>query len=112
MARQAVVDQREQVARLEDFDEVAHVVERPGGADLTGEPPARLVVGLGRGERMLDAIGDAVLKVAGQPLARRSIIIGNEGAADLVREGRGLRRQQVAEIQAQIGSSDARAMRP
>ena len=95
MAREAVGDQRQHVPRLEQVAQLAHVVERLGGADLAGKPPACLVVGLGSGEHVADAVDHTVLEVAAEPLASCGAI-REERAADLFGEGLRLRRQEIA----------------
>ena len=95
MAREAVGDQRQQVPRLEHVAHLAHILERLGGADLAGEPTACLVVGLGSGEHVTDAVGHAVLEVAGDPLASGRAI-REQGAADVLGEGLRLLRQKIA----------------
>ena len=85
MARQVVGDERESIARLEDIDEIAHLLQRLGRAELAGELAARFFVVLGSGEGALDVVGDPILKGADQLLAGHRVV-NDERRADLVRE--------------------------
>jgi hypothetical protein len=85
MARHVVGDERETIARLEDIDEIAHLFQRPGRAELAGELATRLFVVLGSGENALDVVGDSILKGADQLLAGHGVV-SDERRADLVRE--------------------------
>ena len=74
VARQPIRDVRERVPRLEDPVEVAKVLERPRGADLTGEAPPRFLFVLRGGERPLDVLGYLLLEGAGHSRAGRGVI--------------------------------------
>ena len=95
IVRQPLGQVGECVADFEHMQERCDVVGRPRRADLNGKPALRLLIGADRGKSFPHAQDGALVQRADQ-LIGLGLIVGEQGAIDVLGQRLGLGRNQVA----------------